>query len=138
MEGMQEAFGEERVADTGIRECTIVGQGIGLAMRGLRPIAEIQYLDYLYYALADHAGRPGHGALQKCGEPARAADREDPWSPIGRDLACGKPHGGHRAQFARDARLRAEKHDRGCRDVQHADVGRRASVGGGVPQWIQE
>lgn len=51
MEGMQEAFGEERVADTGIRECTIVGQGIGLSMRGLRPIAEIQYLDYLYYAL---------------------------------------------------------------------------------------
>ena len=51
MEGMQEAFGEHRVADTGIRECTIIGQGIGLAMRGLRPIAEIQYLDYLYYAL---------------------------------------------------------------------------------------
>ena len=51
MEGMQEAFGEDRVSDTGIRECTIIGQGIGLAMRGLRPIAEIQYLDYLYYAL---------------------------------------------------------------------------------------
>lgn len=51
MEGMQEAYGDLRVADTGIRECTIVGQGIGLAMRGLRPIAEIQYLDYLYYAL---------------------------------------------------------------------------------------
>jgi len=51
MEGMQEKFGELRVSDTGIREATIVGQGIGLAMRGLRPIAEIQYLDYLYYAL---------------------------------------------------------------------------------------
>ena len=51
MEGMQEAFGPDRVSDTGIRECTIIGQGIGLAMRGLRPIAEIQYLDYLYYAL---------------------------------------------------------------------------------------
>jgi pyruvate/2-oxoglutarate/acetoin dehydrogenase E1 component len=51
MEGMQDAFGEERVADTGIRECTILGQGIGLAMRGLRPIAEIQYLDYIFYAL---------------------------------------------------------------------------------------
>lgn len=51
MEGMQEAFGEDRVSDTGIRECSIIGQGIGLAMRGLRPIAEIQYLDYLYYAL---------------------------------------------------------------------------------------
>ena len=51
MEGMQEAFGEDRVSDVGIRECTIIGQGIGLSMRGLRPIAEIQYLDYLYYAL---------------------------------------------------------------------------------------
>lgn len=51
MEGMQELFGELRVSDTGIRECTILGQGIGMAMRGLRPIAEIQYLDYLYYAL---------------------------------------------------------------------------------------
>ena len=51
MEGMQEKFGDVRVSDTGIRECTILGQGIGMAMRGLRPIAEIQYLDYLYYAL---------------------------------------------------------------------------------------
>ena len=51
MEGMQEKFGEVRVSDTGIRECTILGQGIGMALRGLRPIAEIQYLDYLYYAL---------------------------------------------------------------------------------------
>lgn len=51
MEGMQERFGELRVSDTGIRECTILGQGIGMAMRGLRPIAEIQYLDYLLYAL---------------------------------------------------------------------------------------
>jgi 2-oxoisovalerate dehydrogenase E1 component len=40
-----------RVSDTGIRECTILGQGIGMAMRGLRPIAEIQYLDYLLYAI---------------------------------------------------------------------------------------
>ncbi len=51
MEGMQERFGELRVSDTGIREATIIGQGIGMAMRGLRPIAEIQYLDYLLYAL---------------------------------------------------------------------------------------
>ncbi len=49
--GMQEKFGEYRVTDTGIRECTILGQGIGLALRGLRPIAEIQYLDYLLYAI---------------------------------------------------------------------------------------
>jgi pyruvate/2-oxoglutarate/acetoin dehydrogenase E1 component/TPP-dependent pyruvate/acetoin dehydrogenase alpha subunit len=51
LEGLQEHFGEERVFDTGIRECTIIGQGIGMAMRGLRPIAEIQYLDYLLYAI---------------------------------------------------------------------------------------
>jgi pyruvate/2-oxoglutarate/acetoin dehydrogenase E1 component len=51
MEGMQDRFGELRVSDTGIREATIIGQGIGMAMRGLRPIAEIQYLDYLLYAI---------------------------------------------------------------------------------------
>ena len=51
MEGMQEKFGEIRVSDTGIREATIIGQGIGMALRGLRPIAEIQYLDYLLYAI---------------------------------------------------------------------------------------
>ncbi|MBM3417939.1 MAG: transketolase [Bacteroidetes bacterium] len=51
LEGLQEQFGEIRVFDTGIRECTIIGQGIGMAMRGLRPIAEIQYLDYLLYAI---------------------------------------------------------------------------------------
>jgi len=51
LEGLQEKYGKIRVSDTGIREATIIGQGIGLAMRGLRPIAEIQYLDYLLYAL---------------------------------------------------------------------------------------
>jgi len=51
MEGMQDKFGELRVSDTGIREATIIGQGIGMAMRGLRPIAEIQYLDYLLYGI---------------------------------------------------------------------------------------
>lgn len=49
--GMQEKYGEFRVTDTGIREATILGQAIGMAMRGLRPIAEIQYLDYVLYAL---------------------------------------------------------------------------------------
>lgn len=51
LEGLQEKYGEMRVSDTGIREATILGQGIGMAMRGLRPIAEIQYLDYILYAL---------------------------------------------------------------------------------------
>lgn len=49
--GLQEKYGKLRVADTGIREATIIGQGIGMALRGLRPIAEIQYLDYLLYAI---------------------------------------------------------------------------------------
>jgi pyruvate/2-oxoglutarate/acetoin dehydrogenase E1 component len=51
LEGLQEKYGELRIADAGIREATILGQGIGLAMRGLRPIAEIQYLDYLLYCV---------------------------------------------------------------------------------------
>ncbi len=51
MKGMQDKYGAHRVFDTGIRETTIIGQGIGLALRGFRPIAEIQYLDYLLYAL---------------------------------------------------------------------------------------
>ena len=49
--GLQEKYGEQRISDVGIREATIIGQGIGMAMRGLRPIAEIQYLDYMLYAL---------------------------------------------------------------------------------------
>ncbi|SNR60521.1 alpha-ketoacid dehydrogenase subunit alpha/beta [Lutibacter flavus] len=49
--GLQEKYGKLRVSDTGIREATIIGQGIGMALRGLRPIAEIQYLDYLLYAI---------------------------------------------------------------------------------------
>lgn len=51
LEGMQEKYGKLRVADSGIREATILGQGIGMALRGLRPIAEIQYLDYILYCL---------------------------------------------------------------------------------------
>ena len=49
--GLQEKYGSDRIFDTGIRELTIMGQGIGMALRGLRPIAEIQYLDYLLYGL---------------------------------------------------------------------------------------
>ena len=51
LEGLQKIYGKDRVADRGIREATIIGEGIGMALRGLRPIAEIQYLDYVLYAL---------------------------------------------------------------------------------------
>lgn len=51
LEGLQEKYGVQRVNDTGIRESTIIGQGVGMAMRGLRPIAEIQYLDYILYCI---------------------------------------------------------------------------------------
>lgn len=51
LEGLQAKYGDLRIADVGIREATILGQGIGMAMRGLRPISEIQYLDYLLYAI---------------------------------------------------------------------------------------
>lgn len=51
LEGMQKKYGEDRISDTGIREATIIGQGLGMALRGLRPIAEIQYFDYLLYGL---------------------------------------------------------------------------------------
>ncbi|MCL6265819.1 alpha-ketoacid dehydrogenase subunit alpha/beta [Flagellimonas myxillae] len=51
LEGLQKKYGPLRIADTGIRETTIIGQGIGLALRGLRPIAEIQYLDYILYGI---------------------------------------------------------------------------------------
>ena len=55
-EGLQDKFGELRVADTGIREATIIGQGIGLSLRGLKPIAEMQYLDYVIYGFQFHGG----------------------------------------------------------------------------------
>ncbi len=51
LEGLQAKYGEMRISDTGIREATIIGQGLGMALRGLRPIAEIQYFDYLLYGL---------------------------------------------------------------------------------------
>lgn len=69
--GLQKKYGEHRIFDTGIRELTIIGQGIGMAMRGLRPIAEIQYLDYLLYGLqplSDDAATLQYrtGGLQHC------------------------------------------------------------------------
>src|SRR5665647_128461 len=72
MKGMQNKYGSDRVFDTGIRETTIIGQGIGLALRGFRPIAEIQYLDYLIYAqstLSDDLASMQYRSLGKQAAP---------------------------------------------------------------------
>ena len=66
--GLQAKHGDDRIFDTGIRELTIMGQGIGLAMRGLRPIAEIQYLDYLLYGLQPLSDDAGDNALRTAGK----------------------------------------------------------------------
>ena len=108
--GLQEKYGELRVSDTGIRETTIVGQAIGAALRGLRPIAEIQYLDYLLYAiqilsddLATTRWRTRGG--QKCPVIIRTRGHrlEGIWH-------SGSPNG----------RLCAAQHDASRGDVQHA------------------
>lgn len=68
--GLQEKFGKSRIFDTGIRELTIMGSGIGLAMRGLRPIAEIQYLDYLLYGLQPLSDDVSTLQYRTCGKQA--------------------------------------------------------------------
>jgi pyruvate/2-oxoglutarate/acetoin dehydrogenase E1 component/TPP-dependent pyruvate/acetoin dehydrogenase alpha subunit len=66
--GLQAKYGEERIFDTGIRELSIIGQGIGMALRGLRPIAEIQYLDYLLYALQPLSDDVATTHFRTCGQ----------------------------------------------------------------------
>src|SRR4029079_16694908 len=66
-EGLQAKYGDLRVTDTGIREATILGQSIGAAMRGLRPICDIQYLDYFLYALEVAADGPACPARRTVG-----------------------------------------------------------------------
>ena len=123
--GLQAKYGPLRVADTGIREATIMGQAIGLAMRGLRPIAEIQYLDYVLYGAADPLGRPRHPALAHQGAAEGAGDRAHPRPPPGGDLALGLADGGAAQPGARHLRLRAAQHDAGGGLLQHAAARRR-------------
>ncbi len=85
--GLQEKFGEIRITDTGIRETTIIGQGIGMAMRGLRPIVEIQYFDYVYYALATLNGRSGYATLSHQRRTESATYCSNAGSSAGRYLA---------------------------------------------------
>ena len=70
LEGLQEKYGELRITDTGIRETTIIGQAIGLALRGLRPIAEIQYFDYLLYAWENKVSLPETATVLNLSEEA--------------------------------------------------------------------
>ena len=100
LEGLQQKFGEDRIFDTGIREATIIGQGIGLAMRGLKPIAEIQYLDYLLYAiqiLSDDLATLQYRTVGGQKAPliirTRGHRLEGIWhsgSPIGGSLTCSR------------------------------------------------
>jgi 2-oxoisovalerate dehydrogenase E1 component len=91
---MQEKYGALRVTDTGIREATILGQAIGMAMRGLRPICEIQYLDYMLVRVADHVRRSGDTALAHCGRTGRAGHRAHTRTSSGGHLAFGFVDGG--------------------------------------------
>ena len=90
-EGLQQKYGELRVADTGIREATIIGQGIGLAMRGLRPIAEIQYFDYLLYGLQVISDDLATLQYRTTRRAESADDHQHPWPPARRDLAFRVP-----------------------------------------------
>ena len=136
MEGMQEKFGATRVSDTGIESAPSSGK-VGMAMRGLRPIAEIQYLDYLYYALqlmrddlATVRYRTAGGQKAPLIVRTRGHRLEGIWH-------SGSPMGAI-VHSVRGMRVRATQHDPGRRDVQHVDGGRRAGVGGGVPQRLQK
>ena len=115
MEGLQEKYGEVRVTDTGIRETTIIGQGIGLALRGFRPIAEIQYFDYLLYGL--QTASDDLSTLHYRTRGGQAAPHDHPYArtPTGRDLAFGfTPQYGDQC-FPRYLCLCAPRHDTGCR-----------------------
>ena len=81
LEGLQEKYGEERVFDVGIREVTIIGQATGMAMRGMLPIAEIQYLDYLVYALQHMTDDIASLLLQNRRKPNCANNNQDSGAP---------------------------------------------------------
>ena len=117
--GLSEKFGLHRVFDTGIRETTIIGQGIGLALRGFKPIAEIQYLDYLIYALPTLADDLSTLNYRTCGRQiapliirTRGHQLQGMWhsgSPM--SMLLGSMRG--------DPSLCSEKHDPGGRILQH-------------------
>jgi hypothetical protein len=118
--GLQEKYGVSRVMDTGIRECTIVGQAIGAALRGLRPIAEIQYLDYILYALQILSDDLATTALALRRRAEGAGDHPHARPSPRRHLALRLADGRHHQPRARHPRLRPAQHDAGRRLLQHA------------------
>ena len=125
LENLQAKFGEDRVTDTGIRESTIIGQGIGMALRGLRPIAEIQYLDYLIYTiqtLSDDLACLRYRTFGKQKAPliirTRGHRLEGIWH-------SGSPMSMILGNLERGAFAGAEKHDQGRWVLQHAFKRRR-------------
>ncbi len=110
-EGLQEKYGELRVTDTGIREATILGQGIGAAMRGLRPIVEIQYLDYLIFALEPMSDDLGDGPVAQQRRAEGAGYRSHARAPAGRRVAFGFPDGDDSKRRPWDVRTCAAQHD---------------------------
>ena len=117
--GMQEKYGALRVTDTGIREATILGQAIGMAMRGLRPICEIQYLDYLLYALQIMSDDLATSALAHRGRTDSAGHRAHAWSSAGGHLAFGLADGGDHSSCARHECAGAARYDPRRRFLQH-------------------
>ena len=102
LEGLQKKHGAVKVADTSIRETAIVGQGIGMAMRGLRPIAEIQYLDYILYGLQTLSDDLASLHYRTFGKQMATSYYQNERTSLARYLACGFTYGGIVSFFKRN------------------------------------
>ena len=118
--GLQAKYGPLRVSDTGIRETTILGQAIGMALRGLRPIAEIQYLDYVLYCLQLLSDDLATLRWRTARRPGGAGHRAHPRPPPGGHLALRLADGRDLEPGARRLVLRAAQHDPRRGLLQHA------------------
>ena len=134
--GLQAKHGADRIFDTGIRELTIMGQGIGMAFRGLRPIAEIQYIDYLLYGLqplSDDLATLQYRTAGRQTAPLIVRTRGHRLEGI---WHSGSPMGLDPVFAARAACLRAEKYGAGDRDVQYAFGRGRSGDHDRMSEWL--